>query len=98
MLFEFVENILMRPKRLRQAIESVVHENDHLLRALKDCENNDKPTNLSWQEGGFWKGWNYNEDDGKYYFDDIGNESIMGLWENQTSSSIPKKSWASDFE
>jgi hypothetical protein len=78
MLFKFVE-MLMRPRRLREAIEAVVHENDQILRALKEYEKNDKPTNLSWNEGGLWKGWKFNEEDGKYYFDDYGTESITDL-------------------
>lgn len=82
MLFEFVERVLMRPKRLRKAIQAVVHENDELLRILKDYEN-EEPTNLTWAEGDTWYGWTYNPDKKRYYFDDIGNESLMGLWEDQ---------------
>ena len=83
MLIEFVERYLMRPKRLRQAIEAVVHENDELLRILKEHEENDTPTNLTWSEGDTWYGWTYNKSKSRYYFDDIGNESLMGLWEEQ---------------
>ena len=83
MLIEFVERYLMRPKRLREAIEAVVHENDELLRMLKEHEENDTPTNLSWAEGDTWYGWTYNKSKNRYYFDDIGNESLMGLWEEQ---------------
>ena len=82
MLFEFVERVLMRPKRLRKAIQEVVHENDELLRILKDYEN-EEPTNLTWAEGDTWYGWTYNPDKKRYYFDDIGNKSLMGLWEDQ---------------
>ena len=82
MLFEFVERVLMRPKRLRKAIQAVVHENDELLRILKDYEN-EEPTNLTWAEGDTWYGWTYNTDKKRYYFDDIGNKSLMGLWEDQ---------------
>jgi hypothetical protein len=82
MLFEFVERVLMRPKRLRKAIQAVVHENDELLRILKDYEN-EEPTNLTWAEGDTWYGWTYNPDKKRYYFDDIGNKSLMGLWEDQ---------------
>ena len=82
MLFEFVERVLMRPKRLRKAIQAVVHENDELLRILKDYEN-EEPTNLTWAEGDTWYGWTYNPDKNRYYFDDIGNKSLMGLWEDQ---------------
>ena len=83
MLFEFVERYLMRPKRLREAIEEVVHENDRLLHILAEYEKNETPTNLTWSEGDRWYGWTYNPDKKRYYFDDIGNESIMGLWEDQ---------------
>jgi hypothetical protein len=77
MLIKFAE-MLMRPRRLRKAIEAVVYENDHILRALAEYEKSG-PTNLSWQEGGFWKGWNYNEEDGKYYFDDYGTDNFTDL-------------------
>lgn len=82
MLIEFVERYLMRPKRLRKAIEAVVHENDELLRMLSECKE-EGPTNLTWSEGDRWYGWTYNSNAKRYYFDDIGNESLMGLWENQ---------------
>ena len=51
----------MRPKRLREAIEAVVHENDELLRILKEYEEDDTPTNLTWSEGDRWYGWTYNK-------------------------------------
>ena len=40
--------------------------------------------NLTWaeEELGIWKGWTYSPDKKRYYFDDIGNESLMGLWED----------------
>lgn len=82
MLIEFVERYLMRPKRLRNAIEAVVHENDELLRRLSEYKE-DGPTNLTWAEGDRWYGWTYNKSKSRYYFDDIGNESLMGLWEDQ---------------
>ena len=83
MLIDLVERYLMRPKRLREAIEAVVHENDELLRMLKEHEENDTPTNLTWSEGDTWYGWTYNKSKNRYYFDDIGNTSLMGLWEDQ---------------
>ena len=72
----------MRPKRLREAIEAVVHENDELLRRLSEYKE-EGPTNLAWTEGDRWYGLTYNKSKNRYYFDDIGNESLMGLWENQ---------------
>lgn len=72
----------MRPKRLREAIEAVVHADDELLRRLAEYKE-DGPTNLTWAEGDRWYGWTYNPVNKRYYFDDIGNESLMGLWEEQ---------------
>ena len=72
----------MRPKRLREAIEAVVHENDELLRRLSEYKE-EGPTNLTWAEGDRWYGWTYNTKLKRYFFDDIGNTSLMGLWEDQ---------------
>jgi hypothetical protein len=83
MLIDLVERYLMRPKRLREAIQSVVRENDDLLRLLKEYEDNEVPTNLTWSEGDTWYGWTYSPEKKRYYFDDIGNKSLMGLWEDQ---------------
>ena len=82
MLTDLVEKYLMRPKRLREAIETVVHENDELLRILSQYEE-EGPTNLTWSEGDTWYGWTYNPELKRYYFDDIGDQSLMALWENQ---------------
>ena len=82
MIHDLVERYLMRPKRLREAIQDVVRENDELLRMIKESKN-EEPTNLTWSEGDTWYGWTYNQDKKRYYFDDIGNTSLMGLWEDQ---------------
>ena len=73
----------MRPRRLREAIQAVVRDNDELLRIIKLHEEDDTPTNLSWAEGDTWYGWTFNPVKSRYYFDDIGNQSLMGLWEDQ---------------
>lgn len=39
--------------------------------------------NLTWSEGDTWYGWTYNPVKKRYYFDDIGNKSLMGLWDDQ---------------
>jgi 5'-deoxynucleotidase YfbR-like HD superfamily hydrolase len=83
MIYDLVEKYLMRPKRLREAIQAVVHDNDELLRIFKEYEKDDTPTNLTWSEGDTWYGWTYNRELKRYYFDDIGNTSLMGLWEDQ---------------
>ena len=82
MITDLVEKYLMRPKRLREAIQAVVRDNDELLRLIKEAENKE-PTNLTWSEGDTWYGWTYNKGKKRYYFDDIGNTSLMGLWEDQ---------------
>jgi hypothetical protein len=40
------------------------------------------PTNLTWDEpeNGVWKGWTYSLEKNRYYFDDIGNDSLTDLW------------------
>ena len=43
---------------------------------------NEIPTNLTWDED-VWKGWTYNPKKNRYFFDDVGNESLMGLWDDQ---------------
>jgi len=99
MLIEFVERYLMRPKRLREAIQSVVRENDDLLRLLKEYEDNEVPTNLTWSEGDTWYGWTYSPEKKRYYFDDIGNKSLMGLWEDQWLREDPEhkiNEWAKE--
>ena len=88
----------MRPKRLREAIQTVVRENDELLRALKEYEE-EEPTNLTWSEGDTWYGWTYSPEKKRYYFDDIGNKSIMGLWEDQWLREDPEhkiNEWAKE--
>jgi hypothetical protein len=74
---------MIRYFKLRKAIKEVIKNNHEFLMALAEAERNEQASNLTWDEDGIWKGWTYNRDKNRYYFDDIGNESIMGLWENQ---------------
>lgn len=60
--------------RLYQSIDKVMWRMEH-----------ENPTNLTWSEGDRWYGWTYNPELKRYYFDDIGNESLIGLWEEQWS-------------
>jgi len=77
-----LNNPFARSRRLKKAIREVMLDNDQLLKDLAETE---VQTNLSWaeEELGVWKGWTYSPKDNRYYFDDIGNESIMGLWEDK---------------
>jgi hypothetical protein len=56
--------------------------NKDILEAIKQYKE-EGPTNLTWSEGDMWYGWTYNPEKKRFYFDDIGNESLMGLWEDQ---------------
>lgn len=80
----YVLKLLLRPKLLKEAIMAVEWENAELLDALAQYEKEEIQTNLSWEEDGLWYGWIYDPEKNRYYFDDIGNESIMGLWESQS--------------
>lgn len=42
-------------------------------------------TNLTWAEEdlGLWKGWTYSPEKNRYYFDDIGNESLTSFWSDE---------------
>jgi hypothetical protein len=64
------------------AIQAVVRDNDELFRLIEESKL-EEPTNLTWSEGDTWYGWTYNPVKKRYYFDDIGNKSLMGLWEDQ---------------
>jgi hypothetical protein len=39
--------------------------------------------NLTWAEGDTWYGWTFSVKKNRYLFDDIGNQSLMALWEDQ---------------
>jgi hypothetical protein len=40
-------------------------------------------TNLTWNDDGIWKGWTYSITKNLYHFNDVGNKSLIGLWEDQ---------------
>lgn len=42
-------------------------------------------TNLTWaeEEINLWKGWTYSPAANRYYFDDIGDESLGTLWNSE---------------
>jgi hypothetical protein len=72
---------MIRYFKLRKAMKEVIKNNHEFLLALAEAERNEQSSNLTWDEGGVWKGWTYNKDANRYYFDDIGHESIMKSWE-----------------
>ena len=66
---------------LRNAIVDEVHLYDHLDTIVNDPEGM-KIASSSWMEGDTWYGWSYDSNSNRYYFDDIGNKSLIGLWED----------------
>lgn len=58
----------------KRHMSSKLHQ--EFLDALKET-----PTNLTWgEDNGLWKGWTYSPELNRYYFDDIGNESLSEFW------------------
>ena len=58
--------------------------NEELKKAVEDALI-EVPTNLTWadEDAGVWKGWRYSPEKNRYYFDDIGNESLTRLWADE---------------
>lgn len=67
---------------IRKAIFDEVHMYDHLDSIMRDPEAM-KIASSSWMEGDTWYGWTHDSNAGRYYFDDIGNKSLIGLLEDQ---------------
>ena len=69
---------------LRKAIFEEVHLYDQIEAAM-----NEPITNCSWEEGGLWYGWTFQEMHKIYLFDDVGHETMTDLWDSL---------WARDME
>lgn len=81
-MIEWLVNRIFWWTPLRRAIFAEVEMYQSVKRSMFEYEK-EGPTNLTWSEGDRWYGWTYNKEKKRYYFDDIGNESLMGLWEDQ---------------
>jgi hypothetical protein len=81
-MIDWLVNRIFRWDPLRKAVFDEVRLYQSVDRSLWEYEK-EGPTNLTWSEGDRWYGWTYNNNAKRYYFDDIGNESLMGLWEDQ---------------
>jgi hypothetical protein len=80
-LVDWFINRLFSNRHLRDAIFAEVHFYDQIDAALKE-----PTTNLTWEEGGLWYGYTYDSNARRYYFDDIGHESLIDLWEHRLES------------
>jgi len=81
-MINYLVNRIFRWDTLRNAVFDEVRLYQSITRSMWEYEN-ESPTNLTWSEGDRWYGWTYNKTNKRYYFDDIGNESLTGLWEDQ---------------
>jgi hypothetical protein len=81
-MIEWLVNRIFRWDPLRKAVFDEVRLYQSVTRSMWEYEK-EGPTNLAWAEGDRWYGWTYDSNAKRYYFDDIGNESLMGLWEDQ---------------
>jgi hypothetical protein len=81
-MINWLVNRIFRWDPLRKAVFDEVRLYQSVDRSMWEHEKNG-PSNLTWSEGDRWYGWTYNSNAKRYYFDDIGNESLMGLWEDQ---------------
>jgi hypothetical protein len=81
-MIDWLVNKLFWWTPLRNAIFDEVHMYDELRVRIEEYKDTN-PTNLTWAEGDTWYGWTYNPEKNRYYFNDIGNVSLMGLWEDQ---------------
>ena len=80
-MIDWLVNRIFSWENLRNAIADEVHMYDHL-DSIMDDPDKMKTSSLSWMEGDTWYGWTFNESTNRYYFDDIGNKSLIGLWED----------------
>jgi hypothetical protein len=83
-MIELLARLIFSWAPLRQAMFEEVHFYDSIDAALQE-----PTTNLTWEEGGLWYGYTYNEQHKIYLFDDIGHESMTDLWDSL---------WARDME
>jgi hypothetical protein len=81
-MIDWLVNRIFRFTSLRQAIFYEVHLYDHLHSIMSDPKSMETAS-LSWCEGDTWYGWSHDSNAKRYYFDDIGNKSLIGLWEDQ---------------
>lgn len=81
-MIEWLVDRIFKWNKLRHAIFNEVRLYQSIDRSMWEYEK-EGPASITWSEGGRWYGWTYNINSNRYYFDDIGNESLIGLWEDQ---------------
>lgn len=72
---------MIRYFKMKKAIRRMMQENDQLLRDLAEAERG-PITNLTWEDDdGLYRAWSYNKKQNRYYFNDIGDEMFLKVWE-----------------
>jgi hypothetical protein len=89
-MIDWLVNKLFWWAPLRKAIFAEVHMYDHLNTIINDPEAMSIASS-NWMEGDVWYGWSYDSNAKRYYFDDIGNKSLIGLLEDQFLSKAETK-------
>ena len=80
-MFNFVGKYLVGTKLLKKAIEEVLMEDQFLQQSISyDISGEDS---VAWREGDKWYGFTYSHEAKRYFFDDMGDESLVALWERQ---------------
>ena len=72
---------MIRYFKMRKAIRRMMQENDQLFRDLAEAERG-PITNLTWEDDdGLYRAWSYNKKQNRYYFNDVGDEMFLKVWE-----------------
>ena len=94
-MIEWLVNRIFRWDPLRKAVFDEVRLYQSIDRAMWEHEKSN-PSNLTWSEGDRWYGWSYSKEKNRFYFDDIGNESLMALWEDQWKRESSQPEYSKD--
>ena len=82
-MFNIVGKYFIKTSLLKQAIAEVLMEDQLLHQSATDTFDIYGADNVAWREGDTWYGWTYSHKSNRYLFDDIGDKSLMALWERQ---------------
>jgi hypothetical protein len=81
-MIDWLVNLIFRFTPLRKAVFDEVHMYDHLYAIVNDPEGMEIASS-TWMEGDMWYGWRYDSNAKRYYFDDIGDKSLISLLDSQ---------------
>lgn len=82
MIIEWIVQKIFTWGSLRNAIFDEINLYQSIEKSLSES-NNSQPSNLFWCEGDKWYGWTFDRLKNRYYFEDVGHDSLMNFWENE---------------